>query len=81
MTDYIKKMPAAVGIIFFSVAACTSLFVGAEILTAIYRGFIAGVASALFAGPLAYVLFEEEIPEPTAPEGLEHIAEKFKRKS
>lgn len=74
-------MPAAVGIIFFSVAACTSLFVGADILTAVQRGIIAGVASALFAWPLAYVLFEEEIPEPVAPEGLEHVAEKFKRKT
>jgi hypothetical protein len=73
-------MPATVGIIFFSVAACTSLYVGAEISTALWRGILAGIVSALFAGPLAYIIFEEEIPDPVAPEGLEHVAEKFKRK-
>ena len=79
MTGYTKKVPVAVAMIFFSVAAFAALFVGSDILTAIYRGAIASVVSFLFAAPLVYVIFDEKIPEPTPPEGLEKLAEKFKR--
>ncbi|MDH5542666.1 MAG: hypothetical protein OEY64_06850 [Nitrospinota bacterium] len=80
MTGYIKKIPVAVSMIFFSVAAFTALLFGSDIGAALYKGFIASVISFIFAVPLAYVLFEEKIPEPTPPEGLEKLAEKFKRK-
>lgn len=79
MTSYIRKMPAAVAVLFFSVAAFVAIYKGAGILTALYRGCIAAAVSAVFAALLAYILFKEEIPEPEAPEELKDIAEKFKR--
>lgn len=81
MTTLAKKIPVAVGLLLFGVAACVAMLKGAELSTAIIRGIIAGAVGTLFAWLPAYLIFAGPLPQPKAPPGLEYMEEKFKPKT
>lgn len=80
MTSIAKKIPVAVALLLFGVAACAAMLKGAELSTALVRGIIAGAIGALFAWFPAYLIFAEPLPQPKAPPGLERFEETFKTK-
>lgn len=81
MTSLSKKIPVAVGLLLFGVAACVAMLKGAELPTAIIRGLIAGAIGALFAWFPAYLIFAEPLAQPKAPAGMESMEEQFKPKT
>ncbi len=80
MTTFAKKIPYFVALLFFSVAALTSVIKGAGFVTAFLRGLVAGGVSSVFAAILSYIVFSEKLPEAKAPPGLEELEDKFKIK-
>ena len=70
MTSYIKKIPVAMGMLFFAVGCSAAIFGGTDISTALFRGVIAAVPAALFSALIGYVLFYEKLPEAEIPEEL-----------
>ncbi len=70
MTSYIKKLPVAMGLLFFAVGCASALFGGADFATALFRGVVAAVPAALFSALLGYILFYEKLPEVEVPEEL-----------
>ncbi len=81
MTSLAKKIPVAIGLLLFGVAACVALLKGAELPTAVIRGIIAGALGMLFAWFPAYLIFAEPLAQPKAPQGMESMQEQFKAKS
>lgn len=81
MTSLSKKIPVAVGLLLFGVAACVAMLKGAEIPTAMIRGIIAGAIGTVFAWFPAYLIFAEPLAQPKAPVGMEEMAEQFKAKT
>ncbi len=78
MTSLAKKIPVAVGVLLFGIAALVATVRGAELPTALLRGFIAGGIGILFAWFPAYLIFSDPLPQAKAPQGLERLDEKFK---
>ena len=70
MTSYIKKLPVAMGMLFFAVGCASAIFGGTDISTALFRGVVAAVPAALFAALIGYILFYEKLPEAEVPEEL-----------
>jgi hypothetical protein len=70
MTSYIKKLPVAMGMLFFAVGCSSAIFGGTDISTALFRGVIAAVPAALLSALIGYILFYEKLPEAEVPEEL-----------
>ena len=70
MTSYIKKLPVAMGMLFFAVGCSAAVFGGSDISTALFRGVIAAVPAALFSALIGYILFYEKLPKAEIPEEL-----------
>jgi purine-cytosine permease-like protein len=79
MTTYLKKLPALVGILFFGVASSVAVLYGANVTTALLRGFMAAAVAVVFAALLGYILFHEKIPEAEVPKELEGLAGKLEK--
>ncbi len=73
MTSYIKKLPIAMGTLFFAVGCAAAIFGGADISTALFRGVVAAVPAAIFSALMGYILFYEKLPEPEIPEELARL--------
>lgn len=73
MTSYIKKLPVAMGLLFFAVGCSSAVFGGSDISTALFRGVVAAVPAALFSALLGYILFYEKLPEAKVPEELARL--------
>lgn len=72
MTSYIKKLPVAMGMLFFAVGCAAAIFGGADISTALFRGVVAAIPAALFSALLGYIIFYEKLPKAKVPEELAH---------
>lgn len=81
MTSLAKKIPVAVGLLLFGVAACVAMLRGAEPPTALARGIVAGAIGTLFAWLPAYLIFADPLAQPKTPPGMESMEEKFNPKT
>ena len=74
MTSYIKKLPVAMGMLFFAVGCSSAIFGGTDISTALFRGVVAAIPAALFSALLGYILFYEKLPKAEIPEELVRLS-------
>lgn len=79
MTSYIKKLPVAMGLLFFAIGCSSAIFGGSDISTALFRGVVAAVPAALFSALIGYILFYEKLPKAEVPEELIRFAKEKKQ--
>lgn len=76
MKDFISRFSASIGALAFGVAGFVSMYFGAQIMTALFRATVAGIAGMILGRAFAAIIYDGPVVTPSVAYGKKEEEEK-----